>query len=203
MNINAFIYNLLIDPLLSDLRKTITRILPGNTNVIDIACATGTQAFLLASKCKHVTAIDMSESIIDYAEKKRRKLSVRNLVFTVADAADLSRFGKHQFEYSTMILALHQFAPDIRDQILLEVSRISEKIIIADYAVPQPRNFYGWFANIIEILAGKQHHSYFRNYCLSGGLLKIASDAGLKLNHTILTGNGVFRIGFFESDNMK
>ncbi len=192
MDINPILYNFLIDPLLIKMREIIGSNIPDNAIVIDIACGTGAQSFYLVNKCRSVTGIDIWDPMITYAEKKRQNLNIHNLVFNVADANDLSQFADKEFDYSIMTLALHQFPPSGRYQILKETIRISKKIIITDYAVPQPRNLYGWFVPLIERLAGVEHYKNFKDYTNTGGVQKIALKSGLKLTKQLVFGKRTF-----------
>jgi ubiquinone/menaquinone biosynthesis C-methylase UbiE len=197
MNINPSLYSLMVDTQVQRMRVKVCRHIPKQSNVIDIACGTGAQAFHLAEKCRSITGIDIWEPMINYAEKKRQKLNIPNLTFQIADANDLSHFKDKEFDFSIMSLALHQFPPADRIRIMKEAVRISKKMIIADYATPLPRNIYGIGTKIVERLAGKQHFLNFKSYISAGGLSGIIKEIGLKTLHIGVFGNEVFVLGIF------
>lgn len=196
------LYNIIIDPMLVNLRKVINCHVPSESKLIDIACGTGAQAFQLAGKCKIVVGVDLNESLIHFADKKRKKQNIQNLSFIRADANDLYQFSDKEFDYSLLCLALHQFPQNLHKQILKKAMRISSKLIITDYACPQPGNMYGRFIKIIEYLAGGDHYKSFKDYLTAGGLEKIAVEAGLRIIHSRTISKGIFRLGVFEDVNI-
>lgn len=198
MDFTLSLYNMLIDPMLITLRNTISHHIPSGSKVIDIACGTGTQALQLAGKCRIVTGIDINESLIRFADQKRQKQNIENLRFLKADASDLHQFSNKEFDYSILCLALHQFHQDLHKQVLQEAMRISSKLIIADYASPLPANIYGRFVKIIEYSAGGEHFRSFKKYISSGGLDKIAGEAGLRIIYLTALKKDSFRLGIFE-----
>jgi len=195
MDINPKLYSSVIDTLLKKMRERVGRHIVAQSKVIDIACGTGSQVFYLAKKCNSITGVDIWEPMINYAEKKRRKLNILNITFKVADATDLSQFKDKEFDFSIMSLALHQFPPTDRIRILKEAIRISKKMILTDYAKPQPRNIYGLGIRIAERLAGKEHFANFNSYLSVEGISGIAKDIGLKTIHLEVFGNEVFVLG--------
>jgi ubiquinone/menaquinone biosynthesis C-methylase UbiE len=195
MDLNPRLYNLVIDSLLIKIRERVSRHIIAQSKVIDIACGTGAQSFYLAKKCNNITGVDIWEPMINYAEKKRRKLNISNLTFKVADATDLSQFKDKEFDFSIMSLALHQFPPIDRIHILQEAVRISKKMIIADYTSPLPTNIYGWGIRFAERMAGKEHFANFNSYLSVGGLSGISKEIGLRTIHLEVFGNEVFVLG--------
>ena len=192
MDINPRLYSLVIDSMLKKMRERVFLHIPAHSKVIDIACGTGAQVFYLAEKCDQITGIDIWEPMINFAEKKRQKLNISNLTFKVADATDLSQFKDKEFDFSIMSLALHQFLPGDRIHILKEAVRISKKIIIADYAYPQPANIYGLGIRFAERMAGKEHFANFNSYLSAGGLAGISGEIGLNPIHIEAFGKGTF-----------
>jgi demethylmenaquinone methyltransferase/2-methoxy-6-polyprenyl-1,4-benzoquinol methylase len=197
MELFPLLYGKLIDPLLSGIRKINSACIPEDSDVIDIACGTGDQAFILARKCRRVEGTDISVSMVRYAERRRKKSGMTNLFFSVHDAADLSAYPDKMFDYSILILAMHQFPADSISQILREASRISGEIIISDYAVPLPGNIFSLIIRLAERMAGRMHHRCFKYYLEAGGMVTFCGDAGLILKSRKTFGHGVFEPGRF------
>lgn len=191
---SGIFYGTIIDPLLISMRKRLLNYVQKNDEVIDLACGTGAQVFELAGICKKVVGIDLSASMISYARKKLNKQKTDNAEFKIADATKLSEFADNSFTIATKTLALHQFNPELYSPLLNEMKRISKKIIIIDYHIPLPNNFYGLGCKTAEFFAGFEHNSNFKKYSRSGGLNKITEQNGIKIIHSEVFGKGIFQL---------
>ena len=187
-------YGKFVDPLLTRLRTRVASEIESGETVIDIACGTGAQAFLLATKAKQVTGIDLSQSMIDFATGKLKNSGERNLSFHLADASRLEIFSDKSFDVATMSLALHQFNPGLYEAILAEMKRVANRIIIVDYAVPLPKNYAGIGSRIAEFLAGREHNRNFKAYYESGGLNTILPKHGIEIQKTGHAVKGAFQL---------
>lgn len=187
-------YGTLVDPLLKRLRTKISLEIDPGESVIDIACGTGAQLFSLAQKAGSVTGIDLSESMIRYANKSAAKNGFGNAEFMIADATDLSAFYGQKFDAAILSLALHQFHPDLYKIILNEIVKISGRLILLDYAVPLPRNLAGTGSRIAEFLAGREHFKNFRHYYRLGGLQHILPENRFSTLKSSLHGKGAFQL---------
>ncbi len=194
MYTRAFIYNALIDPLLKGLRKTVTSQIQTGISVIDIACGTGSLAIDIAGKAGTVTGIDLDSSLISFAQTQAIRKNIDNTTFLVKDAADLHEFEDRQFDIAVTSMAVHQFDEALAILILKEMTRISRKIIIADYNFPVPRNMAGYLSRSIEALAGGDHFRNYRNFVKKGGLSWFAAEAGISLSYVALRGYGTFTV---------
>lgn len=172
-------YKLFIDPLLNKVHSRAAGMIPDGSNIIDIACGNGTLALKSASGTSQVTGIDLSPESISYARKRAQKAGRSKLQFIEMDASDLSRFTDKQFDYSTISMAVHQFAPDTATHILKEMTRISSTIVVIDYAYPQPKGFAGLVVRFMERMAGTEHNRNFKAYLELGGICEIAKELGL------------------------
>jgi demethylmenaquinone methyltransferase/2-methoxy-6-polyprenyl-1,4-benzoquinol methylase len=107
---------------------------PGSS-VLDVATGTGSQAIAFARRGHPVTAIDLSEAMLDVARKKAGSATVR---FEAGDATRL-RFGAESFDVVTISFALHDMPEMIREKALKELVRVAKPggtILIVDYALP-------------------------------------------------------------------
>jgi ubiquinone/menaquinone biosynthesis C-methylase UbiE len=191
-------YSTLIDPLLRKTQKLAAGIVEEGKMVIDVACGNGTLAFMHASRAAKVTAIDLSEEMIEYAKGRAEARMIRNVEFISMDANDLSRFNDKQYDYATISMAIHQFELEEGMQILKELSRISKEIIIIDYAFPLPEGFSGMATRIIERIAGIEHNRNFKAYLKFGGLPAIIKEIAAEKEFSITRGGSVFDIAYFS-----
>ena len=167
-------YSTILDPILAPMRQRVAEKIKTGEKVIDIACGTGAQLAKLSGIASSLTGIDLSESMIEYATKQ----NIPKSAFFVNDASDLSIFKNKRFDSAIMSLALHQFDPDLVQKILNEIRRISNRLILVDYAVPLPQNYVGFGSRIAEFMAGREHNRNFKKFYNAGGLNKILPQNG-------------------------
>ncbi len=194
LSLNALIYSLFIDPLLSGIRESVYEKVPDSANVIDIACGTGKLALFISGKAGHVTGLDLDEKLIKFADSRAKNTGLSNLTFKVQDATDLSVYNEGEFDIAVTSMAVHQFREDLAINILREIKRISRKVIIADYNCPMPSGFSKSFAYGIESIVKGDHHRNFMNYMSRGGISWFAGSAGLTIQSSEIRGNGVFKV---------
>jgi ubiquinone/menaquinone biosynthesis C-methylase UbiE len=73
-------------------------------NALEIGCGTGAFARLLAARCKHVIALDLSSEMIRVA--RSRSMQFENLEFELADAMKWN-FPQSHFDFICSIATLH------------------------------------------------------------------------------------------------
>ncbi|MGE0020368.1 MAG: class I SAM-dependent methyltransferase [Draconibacterium sp.] len=191
---SGIFYATFVDPLLTGLRKRILPEIKQGETVIDIACGTGAQVFALANRASQVTGVDLSQSMVDFANRRLRKTGLKNVTFHTADATRLEQFGDKSFDVAAMTLALHQFNPDLYQPILAEMKRIAKRIVIVDYAVPLPNNYAGIGSRIAEFMAGGEHNHNFKLYYKTGGLNSILPSHGVKIQKSVLIAKRAFQL---------
>ncbi|PIF06179.1 MAG: hypothetical protein CSA36_02965 [Draconibacterium sp.] len=189
---SGIFYSAVVDPLLATLREKVAQAIPPGQKIIDIACGTGSQAFQLAEKSAMVTGIDLSKSMISYAEKKAVKQQIHNVIFSVNDARNLETIENQSFDYGLMSMALHQFDPLTYPIILAELKRIAVRLLFVDYNVPLPFNFTGIGSRVAEFLAGRSHFRNFRKYYNLGGLPAILPKNEISIESTQSIAGGTF-----------
>lgn len=186
------IYKLLFDPMLSSLHSATARTIPGQLQILDIACGTGALAFELSKSARYVVGIDTSESMVETAHRTKNKLGIQNTEFIVADATDLSQFSTNEFDVATISLALHQFDTTTGLKILQEMKRIAKEVLIVDYASPLPANAYKPFIWMIEWIAGGNHYKNFKIYQQFGGISAYLKKLNLQVLNTKCKGKSNF-----------
>lgn len=191
---SGLFYSTVLDPVLKQLRKRVALHIKRGDRVIDIACGTGAQLFVLVDCAGQLTGVDLSQSMVGYAEKMAKRRNLTNVNFYVGDATNLSPFYGQKFDLALLSLALHQFSPDLRIPILDEIQKIADKVILLDYAVPLPKNATGLVCKIAEFMAGRSHNHNFKNYTLAGGLAKILPGNGYSVQKSQIIGKGAFHL---------
>lgn len=126
-------------------------LVPEGSSVLDIACGTGQLCFALKAKknCR-VVGIDLSFRQLRFAEKSS---SSDEVTFLHLDAANLVGIEDHSFDYATMLFLMHELTKEQQARVLMEASRLADKIVIIDSVVPLPKNLSGRGIRLVEARA--------------------------------------------------
>jgi SAM-dependent methyltransferase len=190
----SFIYRSLIDPMLDSSHRCASDFVSGGDNVLDVACGAGTLAFMAGMKAKRVTAIDMDSGMLETARKVASERGAQNIEFLQMDATDLSSFGNREFDISIISMAIHQFDPLTGLNVLKEMKRVSEKVVVVDYALAPGKGLFNYLTWLIEWIAGGDHYLNFRLYMANGGIDPHLDAAGLILRNRQTRGKGTIHV---------
>ena len=149
--------------------------------VLDVCCGTGDQAFYYAQAGVAATGIDLDLNMLKLARRGKRKKSLQNVSFQIADARNLP-FKDSSFDYASISFALHEKEMAARGKIISEMKRVVKKegaLIFIDFQVPLPKTLFAYLIKAVEVFAGRDHHRLFKNYLAQGGLDRILSENGL------------------------
>ena len=129
--------------------------LKGDESALDLACGTGDITFAIAERLSagHVAGLDITQGMLEIAERKRRSRDVDNLSFYRADIMRLP-FADESFDAVTAGYALRN-VPDIVGA-LAEIKRVLRpggKFFSLDFAHP-PNKAYRWLYLRYLTLAG-------------------------------------------------
>lgn len=163
--------------------RLIASMIEEGASVIDVACGTGEFAFQNHEKLSKIVGIDLSPKNIRFANKKLKKSNIRNVSFFRADAREIDRKIDRKFDYGIISYALHEMPPEIRLEVINSTKSVSNKLILADYTTPQPKNFMGNFNNIIEFFAGREHYKNYLDFKANGGLPALAEKAEMQIEN--------------------
>ncbi len=194
----GFVYQLLIDPILSRLHDPILENIESHHRVLDIACGTGSLSCAIAEKAYSVTGIDLSEEMIVTALRSARRKDLTNITFELRDASSLSHYRDNEFDIAITSMAVHQFDAELAVKIVSEMKRIAQEVIIVDYNYPMPEGFARNIAFGIERIAGGDHYRNFRFYMNNGGIKYFTNHSGLKAISETVRGSGVFLISVLQ-----
>ena len=123
-----FNYEILIDPLLRDLRKFTPEFsgMKAGDKVIDVCCGTGAQVLEYGRHGIIATGIDSSQDMLKIATRNRMRQKAVNVSFQLADATNLP-FQDGYFDYASISLGLHDKEKPIRYRIISEIRGLSSK----------------------------------------------------------------------------
>jgi len=159
--------------ILSRVRKEmVLEISPTNKTVLDVATGTGSLAIALGVTAKNVTAIDLSEKMLEVAQKKS---SNDKLTFLQMDASKMN-FDDDAFDIVTISLGLHDMPLEVRTAVLEEAKRVLKKdgkLYVLEYDVPA-NQFLRWCsAHLINLFESKYYLEFvasdFEDYLNSFG----------------------------------
>jgi ubiquinone/menaquinone biosynthesis C-methylase UbiE len=181
------------------MRSRIKECVDPGSDLIDIACGTGQLTREFYGHAGRVVGVDLLASNTRYARRKASG-SRSDPEYLQADARNLPQFGDNCFDYSVLSLAIHQFLPGERREIIRESMRISRKQIWMDYAYPSPEGLKNRLVRVVERMAGKQHFRNYLDYMGCGGLPFFAENLGLEILDTQISDSGIFEVYFLEKN---
>jgi len=146
------------------------------SRVLDVCTGTGKQAFAFAKRGHDVVGIDLSPDMLKVAERKNKYKNVR---FEAADATKLP-FDDNSFDVSCISFALHDMPHEIRHKVLDEMKRVSRRVVVVDYHIPQNR-LERWFYVSLTSLYESEYYKDFAKRNLKELLqqhdLRVAKEA--------------------------
>lgn len=181
------IYDVFVEPALRELRKTAQTMAPieSGMRILDIACGTGLQ--MAESECQgcHSYGIDMSQSMLRQAIRKRHSATV---LWIRADATH-SPFPAETFDCISIVYALHEMPLETRIRVLRETKRMlrkSGKLLLMDYDAQKDvwtgaQRLSSLGTHLVERIAGLHHYRNFRHFLRNGGLLPLVEQAGFRI----------------------
>jgi ubiquinone/menaquinone biosynthesis C-methylase UbiE len=180
----ALFYSVTIDRALAGIRTRVPDFcgMKAGDRVLDVCCGTGAQAFCFARRGIISWGIDLNSGMIEFAERRRRKLGLSSASFQRASATHLP-FRDACFDHASISMGLHEKKGTSGDRIVSEMRRVVKKdgtLAIVDYRVPYPMDRYGRVIRLLEQMAGRDHYRCFREFISNGGLSSLLSRHGLE-----------------------
>jgi ubiquinone/menaquinone biosynthesis C-methylase UbiE len=182
---DGWFYDILIAPNQDQLFGQIKNLVDADSKIIDVGCGTGRLAFGLADKCKSVKGIDLSKRNIDRANLTLLQNPDNKISFHHGNISEIINEGQTHFDYAVLTYVIHEVDEEERINLLNEISRVADKIIIGDYLVPKPKGFRTYLSEIIEFIAGAEHYRNYKSFVANGGIKYLADKAGLKIINEI------------------
>jgi ubiquinone/menaquinone biosynthesis C-methylase UbiE len=193
-----FNYSNIIDPLLKDVRTCVIELsgVKAGDRVLDVCCGTGEQVFHYAQKGAIATGVDQDPSMIELAEKNRKRRGFSHSTFRVASATELP-FPDGYFDCASISLGLHEMQRDERNRAVSEMERVVKKdgvLMFVDFHVPLPKNSIAYLIKTVEFIAGRDNRSCFRDYLAQGGLKVILKENQLTPQEEALLKRGNLQV---------
>ena len=182
---DGWFYDTIIAPNQDKLFGQIENLIEPQSKIIDVGCGTGRLAFALADQCKSVLGIDLSKRNINRAQLTLNQQQNDKILFQHRNLSEILNEGQTHFDYAVLTYVIHEVNEEERINLLKEIARVAEKIIIGDYLVPKPKGFDGYLSEAIEFLAGAEHYRNYKSYMANGGIYDLANKAGLKIINEI------------------
>ncbi|GAB4342539.1 MAG: hypothetical protein Kow0099_20210 [Candidatus Abyssubacteria bacterium] len=144
-------YDLFLLPFGGARRAIVRAVSPGpGEKVLDVCTGTGAVALALSRAGSQVTAIDLSEHMLQRARAKRGSENVR---FLKMDAGDMM-FPANEFDVVTISFGLHEMPLPVMQRVLREARRVvKRRLVVIDYRLPQLRliaRLYRFFVGFYE-----------------------------------------------------
>jgi len=182
---DGWFYDTIIAPNQDKLFSQIKNLIEEQKTIIDVGCGTGRLSFSLADRCKSILGIDLSKRNIDRANLTLNQRPDTKISFYHGNVSELHHNGLTHFDYAVLTYVIHEVNEEERINLLNEIARVADKIIIGDYLVPSPSGFNGFLSKFIEFIAGKEHYRNYKSYMANGGIYYLAKKAGLKITNEI------------------
>ena len=182
---DGWFYDIVIAPNQDKLFGQIKNLIEPNSKIIDIGCGTGRLEFALADKCESVLGIDLSERNIERAHLTLTKHPNDKISFQHNNLNEVINNGKTHYDYAILTYVIHEVNEEERIDLLNEMARVADKIIIGDYLVPKPKGFGSYLSEVIEFIAGDEHYRNYKSYVANGGIYHLANKAGLRIINEI------------------
>jgi SAM-dependent methyltransferase len=183
---DGLFYDMFIAPNQDKLFGQIKDLIEPDSRIIDVGCGTGRLEFALAEKCKSVLGIDLSKRNIDKAQLTLSKQPEKKVSFQHTNVSEIDNDGQLHFDFAILTYVIHEVNEEERIDLLSDIARIADKIIVGDYLVPRPDNIGSYFSEAVEFIAGREHYRNFKSYISDGGIYHLADKAGLKVINEII-----------------
>ena len=152
--------------------------LTGRERVLDVGCGAGHVTIGLAAQALHLTAVDLTQAMLDQTQAQVEKRGLHNVTIQKADVAALP-FADGSFDVAVSRYAAHHFADPL--QALREIQRVlvpGGRWLLVDVVSP-PAPMADTYLNTVEILRDPSHvrdHSVVQ-------WLEMCGVAGLPARH--------------------
>ncbi|MEW6095273.1 MAG: class I SAM-dependent methyltransferase [bacterium] len=142
------------------------------SKILDICCGTGGQTFAFGKIGYEVVGIDFSEGMLEIAKRKNK---YKNMRFLLADARHIP-FEDNYFDISCISFGLHDMPHYVREEVLDELKRVSKRIVIVDYNIPENKLHRWLHVFLISLYESK----YFKDFARQN-LKELLQQHGLKV----------------------
>jgi len=178
---DGWFYDKFIAPNQDKLFNEVKEKIAEGSSVIDFGCGTGRLEFQLSNKVKKIVGVDLSSSNIEIARESLRENGAENVEFIHSDAAEAAHRTKEKFDYAVFTFVIHELPAEERERIIESALLMADKLIIGDYAAPQPQNVWRALNAAIEYFAGREHYKGYRSFLKHCGVNGLAAKMNLNI----------------------
>jgi SAM-dependent methyltransferase len=178
---DGWFYDKFISPNQDRLFSEIKSLIDPSSTVVDIGCGTGRLSFTLFDKCSWVLGIDLSKRNIDQANYLLSRNPLDNVSFRHMNIEELLLSNKYPFDYAVLTYVIHEVHEYDRIELLQNISKVAEIIIVGDYLVPSQSYLWKFLNEMVEFAAGKEHYRNYKNFISNGGIKDLAKKSGLNI----------------------
>lgn len=109
-------------------REFIRKCLKKSDVALDAGGGAGINAIMMARKCRHVTLVDLSRKVLQYAKKNVKGVGLEKKIdLFEGDISDLSRFGSGQFGFVLCVGDSISYVLEKRFKAMAELARVAKK----------------------------------------------------------------------------
>lgn len=156
--------------------------------MLDVGCGTGDLLFKAKNKIRFGLGVDLDQDMISFANEKNKSISPKILEFVQEDINSCKELEKYEIDIASSTLCLHEMLKNDAIKTLQSLSKISSRILIADYS--KPKSLLAKVSiELDEMISG--HYGRFKEYRNNGYLPGLATGAGLvviSVNETPIDG---------------
>ncbi len=101
--------------------------------ILDIPCGTGRLSIYLAQKGFNIRAIDTSQEMVNYTNKKTEILGLADKINATIGDAEALNYPDNTFDACISLRLFGHTPPEVRKTIIKELERVSKKYLILVY----------------------------------------------------------------------
>ncbi|KAA3615059.1 MAG: class I SAM-dependent methyltransferase [Calditrichaeota bacterium] len=127
-----------VDKYLRPIRQQITELVEPNSTVVEFGCGNGDLLFNLSGKIHTGIGLDISEPLIAYCAKRKKKEGINNLEFEIKDLSK-EFLPETKIDYSIASLFFHVLPWTETKELLKRIIGTSKTIIVCGFSKPENR----------------------------------------------------------------
>jgi SAM-dependent methyltransferase len=178
---DGWFYDKFVAPNQDRLFQQIKNIIEPGSKVIDVGCGTGRFSFLIADKCESVLGVDISKRNINRAIVNLQRNPNKKISFKHTTLEQIIEKKTEHFDYAISTYVIHEVDETERINLLKNISKVADKIIIGDYLYPNKTGVLNLFNEVVEFAAGSDHYHNFKSFFTHKGIEGLVDESGLRI----------------------